>query len=346
MKAIDTAVPALPRPIRSMVGAGARAGCWRMAAFFAFIVALAFALDAFIGFGLRRASTGDFGEWNRIVGGRINADIIVSGSSRALTHYDPRLLTSATGLSAYNIGLNGSQTDMQLARLKTYLRHNRKPLLLIHNLDAFSFQVSHGGVFDPVQYVPYLGEPDLYEALERIDADTWKARHLPLYGYAAQDTRFGWLVGLGRWLRPSAEPTHFEGYKPRDTAWTGEFDRFRADHPAGVSIDVEPAGVAQMEELLRLCAAHGIRVVLAYSPEYREMQALTTNRAEIFARFAALSRQYHATLLDFSDSPISSRPTFFYNSQHLNAAGAEIFTRELAARLKAVGLLAGLKADR
>ncbi|CAM5798271.1 hypothetical protein [Rhizobacter fulvus] len=332
--------------VRRPAGDRARRGGWRIAAFLSLVVALAFALDAFIGFGLRSVSTGDFGEWNRIVDGRINADIVISGSSRALTHYDPRLLASATGLSAYNIGLNGSQTDMQLARLKTYLRHNRKPRLVIHNLDAFSFQVSHDGVYDPGQYVPYLREPDLYDALVRIDADAWKARLLPLYGYAAQDLRFGWLQGLRQWLRPPAAPTHFRGYQPRDTEWTGEFDRFRVRHPEGVNVGIEPAGVARMEELLRLCATQGIRVVLAYSPEYREMQALTINRAEIFARFAALSNQYDAVLLDFADSPISSRAAYFYNSQHLNTVGAAAFTHELVARLNADGVLAGLNGER
>lgn len=309
-------------------------GAVRIAAFVGLIVALAFMLDAFFGLSLRRLTTGDFGEWNRIVRGQVNADILITGSSRALTHYDPRILEAATGRSAYNIGLNGSQTDMQFARLKTYLRHNRKPLWLIHNVDAFTFQLSHGEVYDPGQYVPYLDEPDLYDALARINADTWKARHLPLYGYAAQDLRLSWLQGLRHWMMPETRPTHYQGFKPRETPWTGEFDQFRARHPNGLPIEIEPAGVAEVEELLRLCASEGIQVVLSYSPEYSEMQAMTTNRAEIFARVEALSRQFGATLLDFSQSPISSRKELFYNSQHLNADGAAEFTHELAKRLK------------
>ena len=90
-----------------------------------------------------------------------------------MTHAPSR---SGLRLTAFNIGLNGSQTDMQLARLKTYLRHNKKPLLLIHNLDLFSFQTTHGGVYDPGQYVPYLEEPPISAALSRIDPDVWKAR--------------------------------------------------------------------------------------------------------------------------------------------------------------------------
>jgi hypothetical protein len=43
--------------------------------------------------------------WNRIVDGTINAEIVISGLSRALTHYDPRTIEERTRLTAFNIGL-------------------------------------------------------------------------------------------------------------------------------------------------------------------------------------------------------------------------------------------------
>lgn len=310
-------------------------GAGRILAFFGLVAVLALLLHAGIDHSLRGIPSGDFGTWNRIVRGEVNAAIIINGSSRAQTHYDPRLIAAATGLSAYNIGLNGSQTDMQLARLKTYLRHNRKPQWVIHNLDAFSLQVSHGEVYDPGQYVPYLDEPDLYPPLAAIDPNTWKARWLPLYGYVAQDLRFGWLQGLRHQLgfAEGSEPEDFKGFRPRHKAWTGEFDTFRALHPNGSAVAIEPAGEEQFDDLLRLCASRGIGVVLVYSPEYIEVQALTTNRAEVFTRFAAIAARHRVRLLDFSASPIAARKELFYNSQHLNAAGAEAFTRELVSRL-------------
>ena len=308
-------------------------GTRRIVLFFALIAVLGSALDALIDHALRRVDTGDLGVWNRIVQGRINADVLITGSSRAYTHYDPRILRDALGGKVYNIGLNGSQTDMQLARLKTYLRHNRKPALLIHNLDAFAFQVTHGGVYDPGQYVPYLNEPDLYDALHRIDPNVWKARLLPLYGYAAQDLRFAWLAGLRDALRPPPVDPLVDGYKARHTRWTGEFEQFRAANPDGFQITVEPEGLRVFEQMLQLCAERGVRVVLAYSPEYLPVQQMTRNRAEIMTRFEALARRHGAQLLDFSASPISANQNYFYNSQHLNAEGAEAFTRELAQRL-------------
>jgi len=313
-----------PGPLRS-VG--------RIVCFFCLIVVLALVLDTVIYSGLRRIKTSGFGVSNKIVEGKINADIVISGSSRALTHYDPRIIQDRTGRTAFNIGLNGSQTDMQLARLKTYLRHNTKPSLLIFNLDLFSFQTTHGGVYDPGQYVPYLQEPAIYAALTRINPDVWKARFLPLYGYAVEDLRFTWLLGMMGFFGWSPVEDHFLGFKPRHLSWTDDFERFKEMNPDGVRFEIEPDGVREMEELLRLCREQGIAVLLVYSPEYTEMQALTANRAQVFARFEELSERFGVPLWDYSASPISSLKENFYNSQHLNAGGASAFSMDLAARI-------------
>jgi hypothetical protein len=321
-------------------------GAGRLACFACLVLLLAILLNALIDSGLRRISTSSFGVSNRIVDGKINADVVISGSSRALTHYDPRVIEERTGLTAFNIGLNGSQTDMQLARLKTYLRHNKTPLLLIHNLDVFSFQTTHGEVYDPAQYIPYLAEPAIYAALMHIDSDSWKAKFLPLYGYTVQDLRFNWILGMMGLFGWNPSEDHFLGFKPRYSAWTEDFERLKAMNPDGVRFEIEADGVKEMEGLLRLCREQGIKVLLVYSPEYQEMQTLTTNRAQVFAHFDELRDQFGVPVWDYSNSPISARKQNFYNSQHLNADGAAMFSQELGARIASDPVFGMLAASR
>ena len=137
------------------------------------------------------------GAWNQVMQGRVNADIVISGSSRATYHYDPRVIESRTGQTTFNIGKVGSQTDVQVAVLKAYLEHNRKPSLIVHNLDAFSF-VTTQEIFEPAQYVPYLGDQTLYESLRPFDPNLAKSRYLPLYGYIVEDMNFAWFKESGR----------------------------------------------------------------------------------------------------------------------------------------------------
>jgi hypothetical protein len=310
-------------------------GAGKIALFFCFVIGVIVAVDAILDSGMRQIKTSSFGVWNGIVQGRINADIVIGGSSRALTHYDSRIIQSQTGRSVFNIGLNGSQTDMQVARIKTYLSHNVQPSLLIFNLDLFSFQTTHGGAYDPGQYVPYLGEPAIYAALSRIDPETWKEKYFPLYGYAVKDLRFNWVMGLLGFFGWNPTEDHFLGFKPQRLAWTQDFERFKEMNRKGVSFDVEPNGVREMQELLRLCRQRGISILLVYSPEYIEMQTLTTNRSAVFERFRELSERFGSVLWDYSSSPISENRENFYNSQHLNAKGAAAFSADLAARLAA-----------
>jgi hypothetical protein len=60
---------------------------------------------------------------------------------------------------------------------------------------------------------------------------------------------------------------------------------------------------------------------------------LTTNRAQVFALFDELSDKFGVPVWDYSNSPNSARSQNFYNSQHLNADGATVFSQEIGARI-------------
>ena len=341
----ESALAVIARPLESAAERGGKksqpqkrarhsacSGLMKIVCFFCLILSLLFGLNAIINAGLRRIKTSQFGVWNQIVQGKINTEIVISGSSRALTHYDPRIIERATGWRTFNIGLNGSQTDMQVARLKAYLKHNQKPKLLVQNLDLFSFLSSHE-IYDPAQYVPYLNEDSLYVGICRVYPDAWKWKYLPLYGYAVEDMRFNWMIGLKAVAGIQPKEDHLNGYRPRDTGWTGDFEKFRADNRDGITVKTEPQAIRDFEELLGLCAQQSIPVLVVYSPEYYEMQAIERNRDKILAKANELTARFGFPLWDYSASPICRDRSNFYNSQHLNRNGASAFSREFANRL-------------
>ncbi len=305
----------------------------RLVGFFSLILVLAFGLNALITSGLRLIKTSTYGTWNEVMLGEVNADVIISGSSRAASHYDPRAIKAKTGYTAFNLGQNGSQTDVQLAVLRTYLEHNRKPRLVIHNLDAFSF-VTTREVFNPALYVPYLQDPELYQTLKQISPDFVRGRYLPLYGYVVQDMNFAWVLGLERLLGRSPVEDHFAGFAPQPKKWTDDFQNFKANNPNGVSFAIEPKGIQAVEQLIRLCHDNKIQLLFVYSPEYSEMQSLENNREEIFSEFRSLSSRYHIPIWDYSNWRYVSERDYFYNSQHLNANGAAVFSADIASRLQ------------
>ena len=305
----------------------------RIACFFSLVAFLIFGLNALITYGLRRIKTGQYGVSNRVMQGEVNAKIIVTGSSRTLSHFDPRIIEEQTGRSAFNLGRNGSQTDMQLAVLKVYLEHNRAPEVVIHNLDGFSFEATRE-VYNPTQYVPYLYDDELYNALKQFDPNSWRRRYLPVYGYVVDDMSLSWMLGLRALSGWSPREDFFQGFNPRSKRWTDEFQRFKDSKPNGVSWPIDPEGRQSLEDLIHVCQQHGIQLIFVYSPEYIGMQKLTNNRAEIFQDFRELSTRYHIPFWDYSNWKYSGDTEYFQNSQHLNGDGAAIFSADFANRLK------------
>lgn len=309
------------------------AGVARIACFFGVILALIFVVNAMITSGLRRTKTSAFGSWNQVMEGKVNADIIVVGSSRASVQYDPRTIESVTGHSAYNLGINGSQTDMQVAFFKAYLEHNRKPQIVLFNLDAFTFVTSRE-VFNPAQYMPYLYDHALYDALRKINPEIWKSKYLPLYGYVVEDMNFTWVRGIEAFFGHNPAEDYFSGFNPRHLVWSSDFRNYRAANPNGVHFDIEPAGIEDVEDLVHVCKKNGIELIFVYSPEYTEMQTMTNNRADIFAHFHQLADRYGIPMWDYSNWQYDGDTNFFYNSQHLNATGAAAFSLDVANHLQ------------
>ncbi|HRP05687.1 MAG TPA: hypothetical protein PLV87_12310, partial [Opitutaceae bacterium] len=257
-------------------------GVGRILLFFAFLVTIAYGIQLGVSAGLRKITTSKFGAINVWTSGRANADVIVNGSSRALVHYDPRIISRESGLTAYNLGMNGIKTDIQAGILEAYLARNKAPAVILQNLESFSLEATRSGeIPDPGVYLPYLSNNALYQALHEINPQVWKWRYIPLYGYAVPDMRFTWALGVVRWFGMQGPQDYFDGFNPQYQQWNNDFESFRRTVPDGVKYQIETKGLASLERCLRLAEAKGTRMILVFAPEYVEMQHLVKNRREI-----------------------------------------------------------------
>lgn len=284
--------------------------------------------------GLHRLVTGDYGVWNKVVRGEINAQILITGSSRALCGIDCRPVSAAVNKSCYNIGLNGVRINLQLPMLKIYLKHNKTPSLIIQTVDIISLNYLNE-IIRPERYIPFLNEDEIYYALCSIDKSFWRNRHLPLYSFAKYGTElsspalkglFGINKGLGITL--------INGFYPKDIEWNNDFENFKKNNPKGVEYKIDEKCIKYLESIIELAKSKGIDIVLAYMPEYSENIHYTKNRDEIFNIYRKTARTQNIEFWDFSGLPMAGSTDYFYNSQHLNRKGAEQFSKALAERLR------------
>ena len=300
-----------------------------MTAFTVIFLALAVALHSYLMEGLRARTTGDFGDWNRVVNGRIQADVLVCGASRAQAGVDVLTLEYYLKKKCFNLALRGNSLALQVARLKVYLKHNKAPEVIVQVVGRNMLRKPRA--YNPGQFVPYLNEEELYRPLSRISSHFTLARYVPLYSFALLSPAFtaDALQGLTGREDP---PQCVKGYCPVDMAWNKKSDiaTVKKLYPGGIVDQITPEGTAAFEDLIRLCRETHIRLILVYAPGYEEFNDFVVNYHEAKALYDQYARRHGLDFLDYSSSDISRQEDLFFNSQHLNYKGATRFSEELA----------------
>ena len=114
----------------------------------AFIVCiLSYPLDYLISNSISKSKYYAQGEslvWNDIYRNKINSDVTIYGSSRAWVQISPKILSENLQEKVYNLGMDGSNFDLQYFRHSEVLKTNKHPKLIIVSLDIFSFEKKVG----------------------------------------------------------------------------------------------------------------------------------------------------------------------------------------------------------
>jgi hypothetical protein len=297
--------------------------------FFSVIVLFAFAADRVVTQSLRKSRKGDFAIWNDLFDGKINSDVVIYGSSRAWVHINPKVIEDSTGLNAYNLGIDGHNFYMQYLRHRLLMKYNRRPKLIICSLDVFTLD-KRRDLFNFQQFFPYLSDSLVQAATTTYEGFSLFEYHLPLLRYVGhlQLSEDGFLdhsvfKGNGR----------YKGFRGQHKTWTTEYDRAKAEIGTYVQ-HFDTASFRLFEQFLQETKKEGISVAFVYTPEYIEGQRFVSNRNEVFALYHRLSEKYNIPFYDFSGDDISFDKKYFYNSEHMNYIGSDLFTRKLVSQLR------------
>lgn len=294
--------------------------------------------------GLRNYNSGgSFDVWNQIVDGKAEADILISGSSRALVNFDCGAISAVTGKTCFNIGLDGSKVNLDLGRFKTYLKHNRKPQVVIQ-IGGIG-DLEYGGLARVYQYVPYLNEDDIYQSLVSLLPDIRYCKYVPLYGFAAFNNEL-----VGRSIKgicniQTSETVwpykpRINGFLPVEIEWTNEYEKLKKKFPEGEEFKISLKAISGYEELVKICEENQIQLIMVFPPAYYEsVYGFTKNVNEIFQTYRDIANKHNVQFLDYSKIPLTHDQKYFYNSQHMNKKGAALFSSQLAHDIQTQELL-------
>ncbi len=295
---------------------------------------LAYPLDLLISYNLKKSNYawGEYNTWNDLYNGKINAEIVIYGSSRARVHIDPELLEKSFGLRAYNLGIDGHNFWLQYLRHKTLLKYNKKPKYIILSVDIWSLR-NQEELFNSDQFLPYmLNNLDIknftasYKIFSSIDY------HFPLMRYFGNKNAFVQSFENTIFF-PQTKPERIKGFKAENRTWNADFSKAKAKMDT-YEAKVDPKLIELFDNFLMECKQKDIKVILVYTPEYIEGQHFVKNRKYVINLFENYSEKHKIPFLDYSNNDICTKKKYFYNASHLNKIGAELFTNILINDLK------------
>ena len=122
--------------------------------FACFITFCAYGLDMFMSWRLRTNENRIYAAWNQVYNSDLDYDLVVNGSSRAWTQYNPLILDSILGINSFNLGIDGSAINRQIIKYRKYRDLHGAPLYLIQNIDLGTMGYTNG--YEREQFFPYF----------------------------------------------------------------------------------------------------------------------------------------------------------------------------------------------
>lgn len=306
-----------------------------MGVLLALLLLISLGVDYVITSGLRKSDIRKYAVWNDIFDSKIDAEVLIMGSSETWCSYNTYIIDSFLNCNSYNIAIDGHGFRYHLLRYNTYRRFCPRPKLIILNLDIPGILGDdYGCAYEREQFFPYIMDDSLIDQIAYDKRITIFDRYLPLYRYYGyrDDIEDGFRSYFGR---PYIEGGMYKGYRGNESEWSyGSLSMdtlFKAPN--------DPKIVSLINDFVRTAKSEGIAIVLVEFPEFYRLRNKFSNVSEVEAAFNKLAFENQIPILDYSFAGICYDTTFYYNPSHLNKKGSEVFTFELCHNLDSLGIL-------
>ena len=287
---------------------------------------LAAVLDYVLCRGLLRMEDYRFQDYSAMLEGGMDHDILIMGNSRGKSHFDTAVIDSLTGRSSFCIGIGGYPFNVQLAKYHLYREYNRKPAILVQNVDHGTFVMRHDvrHQHQSEQFFPLVYDPVGRKELKKLGYGSPEL-YLPLYRFMGyqQVIKNGLLEALH--VKHYISFPAYKGFRAEHGKWDGSVLAQMEASP--VVLDGQAKSL--FEEFLDQCVADSIRVVLVYSPLYVGAQEKMTDLDKAKGYFQEQADRRGFVYLDYTDIEICRDTSNFCVSVHMNPAATKEFTRML-----------------
>ena len=265
----------------------------------------------------------------------LNADILIMGNSRALCSYNPAIMEKETGMRTWNIGVSGQPFGISHFRYQLYTQHNRLPKLLIINIDNNELEMIENG-FGREEYYPYFSDNIVRSYLD-IYGFTWKDFYIPMYKYFGDYKLIGYGLMSSVGIYPFSPQQHYHGFYNCDLPFDGEtlHNVLRDNRLDSACCEVE--AIQLLDQFLEELSLQRVEVIFCYAPQYQVLYK-RLQLSDCMNVYRHLSERYNIPLLDYSSVSWANDSSYFYNANHVNLLGSELFSVQLVHDIDSLGI--------
>lgn len=255
---------------------------------------------------------------------KMTDDVLIFGSSRAVCHYNAQMISDSLGVSCYNAGELGYGIIFAYGRLLMVLERYSPRTIIYEVTPKYDY-------LDGEDNHLFLGRLKQHYDRAGIDSIFWdvdpKERYKMISGMYRHNSSF--LQKLAAYfLRISTTDNGIKGFIPM----TGEIDTMKigTDKKAYDSANgyvYDPLKIRYIDKFLG--KAKNAKLIFVVSPQWNGQDTL------VLEPIKEICKKKHIRLIDFSNNSKYVHKNIYFNDvQHLNARGADEFTRDLIKELR------------
>tara|TARA_B100000767_G_scaffold57969_1_gene53770 strand:- start:1859 stop:2821 length:963 start_codon:yes stop_codon:yes gene_type:complete len=288
-----------------------------------------YSIDFIVTKGLRKSNSIHYDNFSKIFSGSMNADLLINGSSKGYVQFSPKILDSLLRTNSYNISLDGNNFLTQNTLITKYLQYNTKPQTIVQVVSTNTLKGFSNEIFLYEKFLPYFEDIEIRNMLNSSGKNTAQiVNYLPFTKYNGKPLAL--LEGVLSFFNLHLiQSPLYKGYREDDFIWTDEnyakFIELNNEINDTKEFKFDEELLVLFEEFIVMCNTQNINLILVYPPLYH----LANNYG--VQEYINLATKHNVTFFDFShDSEISFDKKYFYDSQHMNKLGSEVFTVKLS----------------
>lgn len=266
-----------------------------------------------------RQNSGTTGRINHVIN-HSDEEVLILGSSRAVRHFNSRILEDSLGLKVYNIGVDGNGIVLAKGITDLESRRHRPKIIIFELFPHYDYVNREGDDIVKFSYFlkPYFDTPEIRKLISQ--ADPVESLKMKSSLYRLNSILYKLIEGI-----VSIPSLPDRGFIPQSTVMN-----YEPRKPKLFPTTFDPAKAEILSDFISTMNREGVRVFFTISPIYSYPD-------REFADVKKYVESKGGYVFDYlNDSAFLKNRGYFADRVHLNTIGADTLSSDLASKIKSI----------